>query len=774
MKSRFILGIKLKTYLVGLLLFISAGILIGVIFEIPWVHGLVETIETYIYFQLFDATATPHEHVLIIDEGERAYERRDYARLIDGLNQLGAKVIALDVLFIGERDSVQDALLVVATQTAADKVIHAMAFVDAEKHASIPDRFQLHTHQSLPGDRFIKIVYGAMLPMDRLLRVTHQLGAVTASTDIAYRDDQYFPMIFCYDDRLYPSLPLIAVMKYLDIPPEAGPILTDDQIILTKQNGKRWAIPINHRCQTLINFIPAAEFSSKRISFSQALEYIDRSDPLFKDKLVLVGNATESKEQQTGPHFSFYPNLYIHATIISQILNHEHIREGILESLAVAFLLLIMGIGAILFFGSKFPLLNKWYWHFATLAVMLIIAKIGFHLGIRFFVLVPYLILLFSLHLTRKFHDRWRRLVIQRPALPLDFYIAINPRTAKSDSYPVILITSPSGEDSGEMKLTIRPSTIQRIREQMAQQFKIEIKQLKELGGHLFNSLFQPWLRDQFEKSLGIAFTQKTALRIKLRIDAPELASYPWEFLYDGDQTHEFLALQRNVVITRFLAVQNPLQPVITSPPLRMLVIIASPTDPQYPAISAEQEKSSIKQALRHLVKQDLLRIRFLKSATLAELERELKRRVDIVHFIGHGGFCEALGGGCLVFESEDGGPELINIERLSKLMEGAQVRLMVLNACQTATIANSDITLGVAHGLVKIGIPAVVAMQFNIPDASALIFARQFYLTLAETHQVDRAVDEARRKLFITLESGRIDWGIPVLFMRKDDGVIF
>ena len=126
------------------------------------------------------------------------------------------------------------------------------------------------------------------------------------------------------------------------------------------------------------------------------------------------------------------------------------------------------------------------------------------------------------------------------------------------------------------------------------------------------------------------------------------------------------------------------------------------------------------------------------------------------------------------MFEKEKKGCELVNVDRLSMLLEGRSLRLVVLNACQTAKITNSDISLGVAHGLVKIGIPAVIAMQFSIPDVSAIEFSNVFYETLAETFQVDRAVSEARRKMFINLEAGRIDWGIPVLFMRKDDGVIF
>jgi CHAT domain-containing protein len=259
-----------------------------------------------------------------------------------------------------------------------------------------------------------------------------------------------------------------------------------------------------------------------------------------------------------------------------------------------------------------------------------------------------------------------------------------------------------------------------------------------------------------------------------LRIDAPDLASYPWEYLYDGEQAKEFLALHQNISITRFVSVQNPLPTVATQPPLNILIIISSPDDARYPKLDVEKEKRIIKNSLKKLESRGLLQLHFLKKATFDRLDKALRLKIDIIHFIGHGGYDESLGGGCLAFESEENGAELVNIDRLSKMLEGTPLRLVVLNACQTATITESDISLGVAHGLVKIGIPAVIAMQFSIPDTSAIEFSQVFYTTLAETFQVDRAVSEARKKMFINLEAGRIDWGIPVLFMRKDDGVIF
>lgn len=152
-----------------------------------------------------------------------------------------------------------------------------------------------------------------------------------------------------------------------------------------------------------------------------------------------------------------------------------------------------------------------------------------------------------------------------------------------------------------------------------------------------------------------------------------------------------------------------------------------------------------------------IVQLQFLKEATLNGLAKELKKRVDIIHFVGHGDYSEPLGG-CLVFENQAGEANLVNIDRLGKLLEGRPLRLAVLNACQAAQTSTSDISMCGVQGWVKIGVPTMLATQFRIPDESAIEFSKEFYTTLAETFQSDRAVSEAWRKIFINLEAGRID----------------
>ncbi|MBU1751897.1 MAG: CHAT domain-containing protein, partial [Chloroflexi bacterium] len=106
--------------------------------------------------------------------------------------------------------------------------------------------------------------------------------------------------------------------------------------------------------------------------------------------------------------------------------------------------------------------------------------------------------------------------------------------------------------------------------------------------------------------------------------------------------------------------------------------------------------------------------------------------------------------------------------------------RLVVLNACQTATADTIDVFRGVAQALVRAGLPAVIANQFNVYDDSALAFAREFYRALADDYPVDAAVTEGRKGVMASLAGlkkdwrGEVDWATPTLFLRAPDGVLW
>ena len=76
------------------------------------------------------------------------------------------------------------------------------------------------------------------------------------------------------------------------------------------------------------------------------------------------------------------------------------------------------------------------------------------------------------------------------------------------------------------------------------------------------------------------------------------------------------------------------------------------------------------------------------------------------------------------------------------------------------------------ARSLVQSGIPAVVAMQFEISDQAAITLAHEFYAALSDSYPVDAALAEARKAIFA--QNNILEWGTPVLYMRTGDGRIF
>lgn len=413
-KSSF--GLKLKTLGISIVLFVISYIILQLLLMIPTIHTLYETLELFVYYQIFISTANPNEHVILIDEAEQRLNRVTYAELISGLGRRKAKVIAMDVLFDVNMNSVQDAALVAATQTYSNKIIHAIEFLNYDEHPRIPDRFQVEISDSLSSDHFLEGVHGASLPFKELLEVIEHLGCANTSWDIVHRDEQYFPVIVRYSEGLYPSLPLLTVMKFLDCPVDTIQLL-DEEIIELKTNSKILRIPIDFRSQTLINFISPERFYGKKITIKEALERIEANSTEFKDKIIMIGNSLDSQEQTHGPRFQSYPNLIVYGSLISQILNNENIREGILESLFLSFILVVLGIIWLVFLSRKIPRFKTWYIYIVVFLIFLFMAIIALISGLRIYVVLPYVLFSGTYVVSNKFYIRQLRRAMHKPKI---------------------------------------------------------------------------------------------------------------------------------------------------------------------------------------------------------------------------------------------------------------------------------------------------------------------------------------------------------------------
>lgn len=272
-------------------------------------------------------------------------------------------------------------------------------------------------------------------------------------------------------------------------------------------------------------------------------------------------------------------------------------------------------------------------------------------------------------------------------------------------------------------------------------------------------------------------------VRIRLDLDgAPSLAAIPWEFLYlPGDQ--RFLAASRLTPVVRYLRDARPNLGLEVQLPVRVLVVLPENAARGDTPLDLAREKSVLQRALQPLVRADAAEVRFLeRRATRARLRAALRGGVpelgeqpfQIVCYAGHGQHDD--GQAFLFLDGEDGSPDGVSAEWLSALFEdGDDVKLVVLNACQGATVSELRPFAGLAPALVKAGVPAVVAMQYPVRDGEALTFAEAFYGCLfrgASRGRVEVALTEARRVLRQDFPESRA-WGAPVLYMRTS-GYLF
>jgi hypothetical protein len=294
---------------------------------------------------------------------------------------------------------------------------------------------------------------------------------------------------------------------------------------------------------------------------------------------------------------------------------------------------------------------------------------------------------------------------------------------------------------------------------------------VEDFGRTLFDALFKGEVRSRYDMSQQQAFDQDKGLRLKLRIKAPELATVPWEFLYDHRRS-EFLCLSVRTPIVRYLEMAHPIRPLVVKPPLRILGMISSPSN--LPYLDLENEKNRVERALQDLQVQGRVSLTWLAGQTWRDLQRAMRNGPwHVFHFIGHGDFDQSKDEGVIALVDENGQRSDFSATQLGRLLVNhGYLRLVVLNSCEGAKSSNQDIFSSTAGTLIHKGIPAVVAMQYEISDRAAIEFARVFYEALVDELPVDAAVSEARVAISSAV-SNTVEWGTPTLYMRSTDGVL-
>jgi hypothetical protein len=349
--------------------------------------------------------------------------------------------------------------------------------------------------------------------------------------------------------------------------------------------------------------------------------------------------------------------------------------------------------------------------------------------------------------------------------------------------YPVSVLNSPAGEPRGALTL---PFTGLELQNRLQ---AIEIAILKSSGGRrrvlapedravqefgqaMFDALISGDVRSSFDVSRSLAQREGKGLRVRLRIEPPELAVLPWEFLYDSRQG-EFLCLSVFTPVVRYLDLPGSVAPVEVSPPLRVLAMAATPED-QAP-LNVERERRRVTAALEPLQRDGKVEVTWLESQTWRGLQRAMRQGPwHIFHFVGHGRFDPERDEGFIELADEAGRSAPLTATQLGRVLaDHPTLRLVQLNACEGARGSSQDIFSGTASILVRRGIPAVLAMQYEISDVAAVEFSRSFYEALADGLPVDAACAEARKAISLSRPM-TLEWGTPVLCMRTPDGTLF
>jgi hypothetical protein len=99
-------------------------------------------------------------------------------------------------------------------------------------------------------------------------------------------------------------------------------------------------------------------------------------------------------------------------------------------------------------------------------------------------------------------------------------------------------------------------------------------------------------------------------------------------------------------------------------------------------------------------------------------------------------------------------------------------LRLVTLNSCAPWQPLPREPFTHIAYSLVHGGLPAAIALPFELTDRAALAFHYELYSRLVTGEAVDVVVAEARRAMLA--DAAGVEWCAPVLVSRVRDGVLF
>ena len=356
----------------------------------------------------------------------------------------------------------------------------------------------------------------------------------------------------------------------------------------------------------------------------------------------------------------------------------------------------------------------------------------------------------------------------------------------KGEQFRVRVANSPAGEQNLSEAETVSLSEGLRARLRSLERRRLTLPEMIAVGEELGHALFPPRVRSILARSQARLADQE-GLRIRLMLDTYALADLPWEFSYLADpdtpaqqkNVEGFLVLKRRLSLVRYQVLEQSvgkLDPVGDGK-LRLVALLSNPKNTE--GLDLETERANIEKALADVPE---IRAEFYPNATIDDLQEQILKGVHIFHFSGHGKFEGEMssaygtqeGKGYLSLTGEGGHEVDFSAQRLALSLADRGVRFAMLGACDSSKVDQINAWTGIASALTRAGIPAVVGMQFSVFDYNAIVFSKIFYRALAAGLTVDEAVTEGRIAVSTRGDEEERDFGVPVLYLRAEEGVLF
>lgn len=379
-----------------------------------------------------------------------------------------------------------------------------------------------------------------------------------------------------------------------------------------------------------------------------------------------------------------------------------------------------------------------------------------------------------------------------------EFRVQISPNVPADGSYSLQILESPvnaSVGPAGAPDALFPASLLAELRDPGNwPQPDGDVGRLRRIGAAAYSAVSNAQVRAALEAALQIATANQNRLRLVFSLvsadaaaaAAARLSEIPIEALYQA--AANFYAPQVVTPVSRALVAKPDRPSVEVTPPLRILVVAASPAG--LPPANIPEEKKAIQKALQPLEQLGLAKAEFCDPPTREELGRRLREPFHAVHFISHGAVqrigVDPTPRAFLCLQDADGNLDPLDADTLDiNLRNNPSVRLVVITACSTAQLPPAGASPygataydGMAQRLLAPGmsnVSAVVAMQFDFDGDAAPSFSRAFYeAIMSPGTSVDEAVRVGRMAIINTLRFGHRAWVNPVLYWQCKDGRVF